>query len=406
MGKNICTIIDEAKITPVIKACDVLVAGGGIAGISAALAAARNGTKVILIEKQCALGGLATLGLITVYLPLCDGMGNQVIYGIGEELLKLSIEHGYEAFYPKAWLEHGTFEEKKAKRYEVRYNAQLFSLSSEKLLLDEGVEIIYDTRITSVHKTDASIDAIIVDNKEGHLAIQAKTVIDATGDADICFFSGEKVEVNDRNKLALWYYCSGQNGIKLRTYPWPQEQLYKNRDYYNGVKTDDVNRMIIDGHNELMFDILHNRKNKNDESIMPVTMPMVPEFRMTRRLAGKYEMQESEVHLTFEDSIGMTGDWRKRGPVFNIPFRCLYGEKVKNLITAGRCISVKDDMWDITRVIPTCAVTGEAAGTAAGLLVQNKLQAYENLNINELQKQLKIQGVKINEDFLSIQSKY
>lgn len=89
------------------------VAGGGIAGIAAALASSRNGAKVILIEKQCALGGLAILGLITIYLPLCDGMGKQVIYGIGEELLRLSIKYGYEDNYPNAWLDNNNIEERK-----------------------------------------------------------------------------------------------------------------------------------------------------------------------------------------------------------------------------------------------------------------------------------------------------
>ena len=85
---------------------DVVVAGGGVAGIAAALAAARNGAgKVLLIEKQFSLGGLATLGLVTIYLPLCDGEGHQVTFGMTEELLKLSIVHGAEDRYPDAWLD-------------------------------------------------------------------------------------------------------------------------------------------------------------------------------------------------------------------------------------------------------------------------------------------------------------
>ena len=76
---------------------DVAVCGGGIAGISAALAAAREGKKVILFEKQYMLGGLGTAGLVTIYLPLCDGYGHQVSFGIAEELLKLSVTYGAEA---------------------------------------------------------------------------------------------------------------------------------------------------------------------------------------------------------------------------------------------------------------------------------------------------------------------
>ena len=79
---------------------EIAVCGGGFAGISAALAAARCGKKVILFEKQYILGGLGTSGLITIYLPLCDGYGHQVSFGIAEELLKLSITYGAEARYP------------------------------------------------------------------------------------------------------------------------------------------------------------------------------------------------------------------------------------------------------------------------------------------------------------------
>ena len=74
---------------------DVIVAGGGIAGIAAALAAARAGKRVLLLERMFALGGLATLGLVTIYLPLCDGKGHQLSFGLAEELLKLSIREGW-----------------------------------------------------------------------------------------------------------------------------------------------------------------------------------------------------------------------------------------------------------------------------------------------------------------------
>ena len=74
-------------------------------------------------------------------------------------------------------------------------------------------------------------------------------------------------------------------------------------------------------------------------------MPTVLQVRMTRRIVGAYELDEKEVHKDFYDSIGVTGDWRKSGPVFEIPYRCLYGNEVKNLITAGRCISVTNSMW-------------------------------------------------------------
>jgi hypothetical protein len=88
---------------------------------------------------------------------------------------------------------------------------------------------------------------------------------------------------------------------------------------------------------------------------------------MTRRLQGAYTLDEAEEGTYFPQSVGMTGDWRKRGPVFEIPAGILYCGEVEHLYAAGRCVSVTEGMWDITRVIPCCAVTGQAAGTAAAL---------------------------------------
>jgi len=387
----------------VFRECDVLVAGGGIAGIAAALAAARNGAKVILAEKQCALGGLATLGLITIYLPLCDGCGNQIIYGIGEELLRLSIKHGYEDRYPKAWIEGGTKEEKISKRFEVQYNPHMFAILAEQLLISEGVEIIYDTMITDVVKNGDMIDTVIIDNKEGHLGIKTKTVVDATGDADICSYAGEQTVAFTKNRFAAWYYTFSKKGLMLNQYATPlYGDLNESERTYDGLKTDDINAMIIRGHEGILNRILEYRKKDNDETIVPTFIPLVPEFRMTRRLAGFYELDETEERKTFEDSIGMTGDWRKRGPVFDIPYRTLYGQKVKNLITAGRCISVTESMWDITRVIPTCAVTGEAAGTAAAMAVKSEKCSFGDIEVKELQGKLVSKGININKrDFKS-----
>ena len=103
-------------------------------------------------------------------------------------------------------------------------------------------------------------------------------------------------------------------------------------------------------------------------------------------------MCDKEIGKTFDDSVGMFSDWRKRGPVYEMPFSSLCGKEVKNLICAGRCVSSDDNMWDITRVIPVCAVSGEAAGTAAAIIPDS----FENVDIKELQKRLVSAGVKLH----------
>ena len=119
-------MINESLKTKVAGEYDVAVCGGGIAGISAALASARHGKKTLLLEKQFMLGGLATAGLVTIYLPLCDGCGTQVSFGIAEELLRLSIKYGAEDKYPENWLENKGSRTEMDKRFEVRYNPQVF----------------------------------------------------------------------------------------------------------------------------------------------------------------------------------------------------------------------------------------------------------------------------------------
>ena len=128
---------------------------------------------------------------------------------------------------------------------------------------------------------------------------------------------------------------------------------------------------------------------------MPVTIATIPQIRMTRRIVGRYAMDTADDRKEFEDSVGMISNWKKRGPVYEVPYRALYGSKVKNLITAGRNISATDAMWDVTRVIPVCAVTGEAAGVAASLT-----DDFGALDVSLLQKKLTDGGVRLFYDQL------
>ena len=387
----------ETLCTPITHECDVLVVGGGVAGIAAALAAARQDTKVILLEKQFMLGGLATAGLVTIYLPLCDGKGHQVSFGIAEELLRLSIKYGYEDRYPTAWLENGSMEERAKKRFEVRYNAQLFAIAAEQLLLKEGVTILYGTSACSVAMASDKISAVIVENKSGRTAIKTKSVVDATGDADICVMAGEKTALlGPGNILAAWHYYETGNGYDLSMLGYaevPQEDrteeikpLISRR--FQGVDGQELIEMMRLSHKRVLEEIV--KKQQENPAYMPVTIATIPQIRMTRRIVGGYTMETSDDRKEFEDSIGMIGNWKKRGPVYEVPFHALYGSKVKNLITAGRSISASDAMWDVTRVIPVCAVTGEAAGVAAAMT-----DDFESLSVAKLQKKLADNGLKL-----------
>lgn len=403
-------IIEPERQLRVEDSCDVLVGGGGIAGIAAAVAAARGGKRVILLEREYALGGMATLGLVTIYLPLCDGEGVQLIYGLGEELLKLSIRHGAEANYPDAWLNGGSLEERIKKRYVTQFNAHLFALSAEEMLCNLGVTILYGTLACDVKKDGDKISHVIVENKSGRYAIEVKSVIDSTGDADICRLAGAKTALHAKgNGLASWYYYFMDGEVKLKMFgladlPPSKLNADKPSEYDNNVKVTslaatrftgvdgpELSRAVIEAHEKMYEDIL-KFKEEND-SYVPVTISTIPLVRMSRRLVGAYTMDDTENRVFMKDSIGMTGDWRKKGPAYEIPFGTLYGADIKNLLAAGRDISVTDAMWDITRVIPPCAVTGEAAGTAAALG-----DDFTAVNIAELQERLTANNVKLHLD--------
>ncbi len=399
--------IKETLSTPLSYECDVLVCGGGFGGISAALAAARENKKVILLEKEYMLGGLGTAGLIAIYLALCDGYGKQVSFGIAEELLKLSVSLGSDGPLGSNWWkdENGSRTEKDM-RYEAKFNPQIFAILAEKALLKENVNILYGTYAVNTVVEDGTISAVIVENKSGRSAIKAKSVVDSTGDADIAHFANAPTDTfKQGNILAAWYYSfckkNGYNLVQVGCSDVPDDQKTKDTKVplldnrrFSGLDGQEITEYVQMSHAHLLNHVLTHRKEMGEDYV-PVTMPTIPQLRMTRKLVGEYSLSDKEMHTYFEDSIGMVSDWRKRGPVYEVPFRTLYSKKIKNLIMAGRCTSVTEAMWDIMRVIPCCAVTGQAAGIAAALS-----NDFSTLDISLLQKKLQEKGVVIHENDL------
>ena len=397
--------LEETITTKVEDTYDVAVCGGGFAGISAALASARQGKKTVLFERQFMLGGLGTSGIVTIYLPLCDGYGHQVSFGIAEELLRLSISQGAEAMYPENWLDEKGTRSETDKRFQVRFNAQLFAILAEKLLLDAGVAILYGTYAVGVTVKDCKIQHIITENKSGRRAYRVTSVVDATGDCDIAKLADAPTKgFHQGNILAAWYYSIGKNGYNLNMIgasDIPDEektdenkvQLLMDRRF-SGLDGSEISEYMQLSHQAAYHDFL--KKREFDSDLLPVTIATIPQLRMTRKICGEYELSDKEMHTYFEDSIGMVSNWRKRGPVYEVPFRTLYSSTIRNLITAGRCTSVTETMWDIMRVIPCCAVTGQAAGTAAAIS-----DDFTALDVAKLQELLRAAGVVLHESDLN-----
>ncbi len=390
--------IETRGSIPVVEECDVFVGGGGIAGVAAALAAARQGAKVILAEKQCVLGGLATSGLVVIYLPLCDGRGRQMSYGIAEELFHLSIVHGAQGPLPEAWLEKGREGERGSQRFEVQFNPVCFAIEMEKLLQSAGVRIWYDTRICDVSAQGGRLRAVIVENQDGRGAIGTKAAVDATGNALLFRKAGESTRRHGRgNTVAGWYYAATQNGLKLQMLGFADAAEGTERDKEEGPQgrrfwgesAKEISEYLTLSHQATLADAL--KRAEAGWILEPAAMTHMPQYRMTRCLYGETLMSEADEGKPVCGSVGMVGDWRKRGPRFEVPYGALCGTAIENLFAAGRCISADDGMWDVMRVIPACAVTGQAAGTAAALTPEKGRTA-----LPTLQEVLRRDGVKLS----------
>jgi hypothetical protein len=394
--------LEETNRVAVAGRYDVIVVGGGIAGVSAALAARRNGCRVLIIEKSVVLGGLATLGLIALYLPLCDGRGRKVSGGIAEELLYLSIKYGYNDLAPE-WKDGRGIDAKK--RYRTIFSPPEFIYALDELMVSEGIDFLFDTVFCRPIMEGNKCIAVIVENKSGRKAYRAKMFVDSSGDADLAFRAGER-GVEEKNYLAYWFYRTDlkamqkavesgavKDGICLE---W-RGSFRKDDSYtlgdkdYKGTDARDITRFVLDGRKILGEEIAKNRR----ENGALIALPGMAQYRRTRRIRGRYLLREADALKHFDDSIGCTGHWRKPGIVYEIPFRTLIPANLENLLASGRAISASGDAWEATRVIPPAAVTGQAAGTAVALAIKRKCPVGE-VPISILQENLRNTGVLLH----------
>lgn len=408
-------VTEPERQIPVAARADVVVIGGGFAGIAAAAAAARSGASVILVEKQCVLGGLGTAGLIVIYLPLCDGYGRQLIGGLGEELLKICAEAGRrsvregqtaDAEYdiPKAWqTASATRQEKAQHRYRVTYEAAPAMLALERFLLAESVDLWYDTLFCGCNVENGRIRHVFVENKSGRLAIEAGAVVDCSGDADVCFAAGEETFSDGTNVRSGWYFGADPRLGKL--------VLHKNTDprdgtlqpgarFYHGDRGKDISQHMIDMH-QYIADKSAAYNERMQASEIPFLIPTMPLLRMTRRLKAVRDITDADIGRWQADAVGMSGDWRRAALGYCIPLASLHGARVKNLLAAGRCFGVAGDAWDALRVIPTCSVTGEAAGLAAAQVASGAAADVQSIDAQALAEMLKARGVILDPALLA-----
>ncbi len=398
------TILEQAREIPVVKETDVIVIGGGIAGIAAAVAARRNGAEVTLIERSVCLGGLATNGLVCVYFPLDDGAGNRIMGGLTEELLHTTIKYGYNNL-PDCWKDGPLRVENQppGARYRTTFNIPAAVLAFDELVQEEGIDVMFDTAFAAPVMEENTIKGVLVENKSGRSAFLAKVFIDASGDSDLLYRSGVPTETDPENICSSWtheidaaeFQKAFEAGGLIAATPLRWFGLRPDVDNSNAVipKFDgtDANERnaYIRLSRKLMLDYLKEHQ-RDDYCFM--TYPTQIQTRMTRRIVGKKELNYTDAYAYVDSSIGCVCHCMDvPAEVYEFPYEGLYSTAVTNVLAAGRMVSAGGRGWEIMRSIPQCALTGEAAGTAAALAAKGDGNV-DHVDIRELQRILEANG--------------
>ncbi len=386
---------------------DVIVAGGGVAGIAAAVAAARAGKKVLLLEKAVSLGGLATIGLINLFVPMCNGRGVQIIKGMAEEFLRLSIKDGYDTI-PDEW-KNGEPGEGAKTRYLTKYSPSIFSLELTELLGKEGVDLLYDTVVSEPVMDGGHCRGLIVENKSGREYYEGKIIVDTTGDADVLYRAGVPTRqggnyytmISNATNLDLMKKAveSGDIADAYTGVMGGRSNLYggghpEGMPLFEGTNVNSVTDFIIKNHLDTLAEVRKGDRKRDDI----VMLPGMAQFRTTRCLIGDKEFDMNDAYRHCDDSIGAICDFDRKDYLFEVPFGVLVKTGYDNLITAGRTASAKPDYsWDILRVIPPAIITGQAAGIAAALSIDDGVPIYD-VDIRALQSELEAQDVMLHFD--------
>lgn len=389
------------------KKCDIFVAGGGVAGVAAALQAARLGKQVILAEKAVQLGGLATTGLVNLFEPMCNGRGVQIMKGMADELLRLSIRYGYDDMNPE-WADGEPGFGATTKRLRSHFSAPIFALALCELLSDSGVELMFDTVVTDLEVKDGQVQSVVVFNKSGYSRITATMYVDTTGDSDLLHMAGVPTvtqgnyhtyagislslqtcqkAIDAQDVAKLYYDTPGGNASRTgKNHP-------EGMPLWDGTDGEQVSRYFVQNQKELLARI----KNDDRRSRDIVMLPAMHQFRTTRRIDGDATLLEEDVYRHREDSIGTINDLVRKDCLYEVPYGALVKEGFTNIITAGRSASAAGHGWEVLRVIPAAIVTGQAAGMACAMALDQG-SSITDVAIKPLQDALAQTGVMIHFD--------
>jgi hypothetical protein len=439
--------------------CDVLVIGGGVTGVAAATAAARNGANTILVESKPFVGGNATTGLCLHNFVTKNG--RQVVFGIAQEMVDRLIEVGGAV---------GHIPYKGPMNYVTPVDGDMFRTLATQMLDEAGVTVLYGVNVIGAESDNGYVEGVEVALKGGLSKIKAKAYIDSSGDADVAVFAGANYRKGDRKTgkmqpISMILRTYGTDTRLIAESIGVSEPAMANKKglsepipvYFNGSFSEwndvirEKNIFPNDDHMVFFNTVWPNQVNVNTSAISGLdgTDPRalshatvkltqqcakigeflkeyVPGFkdayfkssifagvRQTRNIEGLYEITDEDVNSgrKFEDTIGQvcfpvdihdpdTGQatFYQIGSdgAFDIPYRSLIPKGLKNILVAGRCISASHYAHGATRNMAPCLVMGESSGVAAAIASQQGANVSE-IDVRKLQDTLEEQGVFLGE---------
>jgi FAD dependent oxidoreductase len=377
---------EPARDLEIVGRPDVLVVGAGSAGIAAAVAAARRGADVLLVERYGFVGGLATFGLINLLLTLDDGCGTQVVAGLCQEVVE-RLTSGGNARAPDAsewgstdasaverWRRWGLIwgAPPDVVRYSVAFDPEAYCDVALDLLREAGARLRLHSWCAHAYAPEGYIDAVVLESKRGREVVQPRVVIDATGDGDVMVAAGAPFEAITIPPH-LWFRMGGLDTEHLEpdvgfraTAPGralvPWGPLARRVD---PTDPDDLTTAELECRDAVRAAVARIRET-HPAAWLDDVAKMIG-ITESRRLVGDYVLEKSDGDRRFPDAIARTGHWTKREVVFDVPYRALTTASVSNLLVSGRCISTSRYVHQATKEIPAAMATGEAAGVAATL---------------------------------------
>jgi hypothetical protein len=434
-------VLEPARQIPVYGESEVLVVGGGPAGFSAAVAAAREGADVVLVERYGCLGGLSTGGLVIWIDRMTDWEGNLVVAGIGKELMDRCDEQGALIGPPS---EHwGSRDSKLAGYWGVRTSAQrgivnfsptidpeVLKLVSNDMVRESGAHVLFHCWAVAPVIEDGRVRGVIFESKEGRFALLAEVVIDCTGDGDIFAMAGAEYESDfDAEGAHARLNTSFRFGnVDMRRYldfrmlypekyselmrqassedrwlnntafvtPYDSVALFVTPKFsgYSALKVADLTEVEFRSRDSMRQILAWFRANMPGfERAWVLDSASQIGTRHSRRLKGIAKVTGAAWRAdgAAADSIGLCPGLSPEFPTLEIPYGCLVPERAEGIIAAGRNLSSDPQSHAALREIPECWVLGQGAGVAAALAVQRRVPL-RDVPADALQARLRGQG--------------